>query len=156
MDPRRAIVVGAATALTLSGIRRSGALEAALLGTAAGILFDLVSALTKGAVEILQDDGIGGMLSDWHVYALLALGFAGMTLTQMALGTGVLPPAVATTSIFNPALSVVLGLTLFDESVHDTAVGSIAALLALLAMFGGVAVLALGQRKPGAGEEPRG
>ena len=97
-----------AAALARGGLRRSGAMRAALLGTAAGLLFGLVSALTKGTVEILADEGLA-VLGDWHVYALAALGFAGMTLTQMALQTGVLPPAVATTSLVNPATSVVLG-----------------------------------------------
>ena len=136
------VVAGVSAALTVAGLARSGAMRAALLGTAAGLLFGLVSALTKPAVEILEDDGVVEMLSDWHPYALLAAGFCGMTLTQMSLGTGVLPPAVATSSIFNPALSVLLGLTLFEESIHKDALDSTLAVLALVAMFAGVAVLA--------------
>jgi drug/metabolite transporter (DMT)-like permease len=141
------VLIGAAAALASAGFSRSGAMRAALLGTAAGFLFGLVSALTKGAVEVLEDDGIG-MFADWHIYALTVIGFAGMTLTQMALGTGVLPPAVATSSIFNPAASIVLGLTLFEESIHRDALDSTLAILALLATFGGIAVLALGQGRP--------
>ena len=130
-----------AAALARGGLRRSGAMRAALLGTAAGLLFGLVSALTKGTVEILADEGLA-VLGDWHVYALAALGFAGMTLTQMALQTGLLPPAVATTSLVNPATSVVLGVVLFDERMHRSATGSLVATLALLVMFAGVAALA--------------
>ena len=107
----------------VGGARRgSGALRAALLGTASGLLFGLVSALTKGAVEVFQDDG-AEVLVNWHLYALIAIGFAGMTITQLSLQTGILPPAVATSSIFNPAASVVLGLTLFDEQVHHSTAG---------------------------------
>jgi drug/metabolite transporter (DMT)-like permease len=141
-----AVVVGIATALVLAGLARAGALRAALLGTASGLLFGLVSALTKGAVEVLQDDG-ADVLLNWHLYALLVVGFAGMTITQLALQTGILPPAVATSSIFNPAASVVLGLTLFEEQVHHSTLGRIGAVLALLAMFGGIAALALGRRQ---------
>jgi drug/metabolite transporter (DMT)-like permease len=140
-------LVGVATALALAGFRATGALRAALLGTAAGLLFGLVSALTKGAVEVLSDEG-WGVFADWHIYALVAVGFCGMTLTQMALGTGILPPAVATSSIFNPAASVLLGIVLFDEGIHKDALETSLAVLALLAMFAGVAVLALGQREP--------
>jgi drug/metabolite transporter (DMT)-like permease len=140
-----AVVVGLATGLSAAGLTRSGALRAALLGTASGLLFGLVSALTKGAVEVLQDDG-AGVLANWHLYALIVVGFAGMTLTQLSLQTGILPPAVATSSIFNPAASVVLGLTLFQEQVHHSTAGRIGAVLALLVMFGGIAVLALGKR----------
>ena len=140
-----AVVVGLAAGLSAAGLTRSGALRAALLGTASGLLFGLVSALTKGAVEVLQDDG-AGVLTNWHLYALIVVGFAGMTITQLSLQTGILPPAVATSSIFNPAASVVLGLTLFEEQVHHSTAGRIGAVLALLVMFGGIAVLALGKR----------
>ena len=140
------VLIGVAAALASAGFARSGAMRAALLGTAAGLLFGLVSALTKGAVEVLEADGLG-VFADWQIYALTAVGFAGMTLTQMALGTGVLPPAVATSSIFNPAASVLLGIVLFEEAIHRSALESTMAVLALLAMFGGIAVLALGERR---------
>ena len=141
-----AVVIGIAAGLTVAGLARAGALRAAFLGTASGLLFGLVSALTKGAVEVLQDDGVG-VLANWHLYALIVVGFAGMTITQLSLGTGILPPAVATSSIFNPAVSVVLGLTLFEERVHHSTAGRIGAVLALLAMFAGIAALALSKRE---------
>jgi drug/metabolite transporter (DMT)-like permease len=141
-----AVVIGVAAGLTVAGLARAGALRAAFLGTASGLLFGLVSALTKGAVEVLQDDGVG-VLANWHLYALIVVGFAGMTITQLSLGTGILPPAVATSSIFNPAVSVVLGLTLFEEQVHHSTAGRIGAVLALLAMFAGIAALALSKRE---------
>ncbi len=117
-----AVLIGIATALVVAGLGRAGALRAALLGTASGLLFGLVSALTKGAVEVFQDDG-AEVLLNWHLYALISVGFAGMTITQLSLQTGILPPAVATSSIFNPAASVVLGLTLFEEQVHHSTGG---------------------------------
>jgi drug/metabolite transporter (DMT)-like permease len=141
-----AVVIGVAAGLTVAGLARAGALRAAFLGTASGLLFGLVSALTKGAVEVLQDDGVG-VLANWHLYALIVVGFAGMTITQLSLGTGILPPAVATSSIFNPAVSVVLGLTLFEEQVHHSTAGRVGAVLALLAMFAGIAALALSKRE---------
>jgi drug/metabolite transporter (DMT)-like permease len=141
-----AVLIGMSAGLVVAGLTRAGALRAALLGTAAGLLFGLVSALTKGAIEVLQDDGFG-VLGNWHVYALIAVGFAGMTVTQLSLQAGVLPPAVATSSIFNPAASVVIGLTLFEEQVHHSTAGRIGAVVALLAMFGGIAALALGRRE---------
>jgi len=146
-------VVAVVVALTLGGLSREGALRAALLGTAAGLLFGLVSALTKGAIEVLEDDGLG-VLANWHLYAILVAGAAGMTLTQLSLGTGALAPAVATSSIFNPALSVLLGLTLFEEAIHKDALESTAAALALVAMFAGVAALAAGQREGEGSRQP--
>ena len=143
-------VIGVAAALTVAGLSRGGAIRAALLGTAAGLLFGLVSALTKETVELLDQEGLG-VFGEWQVYALGAVGFCGMTLTQMALQTGILPPAIATSSIFNPALSVLLGLTLFEESIHQDALDSALAVVSLLVMFGGVAALALGRREEATG-----
>jgi drug/metabolite transporter (DMT)-like permease len=136
-------VMAAVVALVVAARKRTGALKAALLGTGAGLTFGLVSCLTKEVVEVFEDDGVVAIFEDWQLYAILALGFVGMTVTQQGLQTGVLPPEVATSSIFNPAISVVLGLILFEESIHRDAVDSVAAVLALLAMFAGVAVLAL-------------
>jgi drug/metabolite transporter (DMT)-like permease len=141
-----AVVGGLSAGLVVAGLTRAGALRAALLGMASGLLFGLVSALTKGAVEVFQDDG-AEVLLNWHLYALIAIGFGGMTITQLSLQTGILPPAVATSSIFNPAAAVVLGLTLFDEQVHHSTGGRIGAAIALLAMFGGIAALAFGRRE---------
>jgi drug/metabolite transporter (DMT)-like permease len=140
------VILSAAAALALAARGRTGAQRAAMLGTAAGLVFGLLSGLTKGAVELLEAEGFPALLGDWHLYAILGLGYVGMTLTQMSLAAGVLPPAVATTSIFNPAVGIVLGLALFDESIHRSALDSVAAALALLAMFGGVAVLAMGSQ----------
>ena len=145
-------VLGAVAGLVIAGRKRTGALKAALLGTGAGLAFGLVSCLTKEVVEVFEDDGVVAMFEDWQLYAIVALGFVGMTVTQQGLQTGVLPPEVATSSIFNPALSVVLGLVLFDEAIHRDVVDSVAAVLALVAMFAGVAVLALSPPQPRADE----
>jgi hypothetical protein len=71
-----AVVIGLATALLLTGLSRVGALRAALLGTASGLLFGIVSALTKGAVEVFQDDGLK-VLANWHLYALIVVASRG-------------------------------------------------------------------------------
>ena len=115
--------------------------RAALLGIATGVLFALSAALTKAVVDEL-DDGIFEIFVGWHLYALVVVGYASMTLNQLALNTGALAPAVATSMAFDPIASVVLGVTLLDESLHETALGSVATLAALAAALAGMAVLA--------------
>jgi drug/metabolite transporter (DMT)-like permease len=144
------IVLGAVALLTVAGMARHGAIRAALVGTAAGLTFGLLSGLTKEVVEVVEDGGLE-VLGDWQLYAILGLGAIGMTLTQLSLQAGVLPPSIATSAIFNPALGILLGLILFDESIHRDAFDSIAAGLSLAAMFAGVALLAL---RPGQEPEP--
>jgi threonine/homoserine efflux transporter RhtA len=43
---------------------------------------------------------------------------------------------------FDPITSVVLGVTLLQESLHETAVGSVATIAALVAALAGMAILA--------------
>jgi hypothetical protein len=97
------------------------------------------------------DDWILHLVLDWHLYALLAVGYTSMTLSEVSLQIGVLAPAIATASIFDPITSVALGVTLFEESLHDDAAGVAASIVALAVMFAGLAVLA---RSEGARHKP--
>src|SRR6185312_12397317 len=108
--------------------------RAALLGIATGVLFALSAALTKAVVDEL-DDGIFSIFTTWHLYGLAGIGYASMTLNQLALNTGALAPAVATSMAFDPITSVILGVTLLNESLHTTPLdlfGTVAALAAAL------------------------
>jgi drug/metabolite transporter (DMT)-like permease len=121
--------------------------RAAMLGTATGVLFALSAALTKVVVDELGD-GVLEVLTDWHLYALVAVGYASMTLNQMALNTGSLAPAVATSLAFDPITSVVLGVTLLNESLHTTPLEGVGTAAALAAALAGMTILARSQSQP--------
>jgi drug/metabolite transporter (DMT)-like permease len=134
---------------------RPPTVKAAMLGTATGILFALTAALTKAAADKI-DDGVIEIFIHWHVYALVVVGYISMTLNQVALGTGALAPAIATCLAIDPIVSVVIGTTLFQESLHETPLGVVATVLSLLVALGAIAVLARSQEggaatKPGSG-----
>jgi drug/metabolite transporter (DMT)-like permease len=114
--------------------------RAALLGIGAGILFGLCAALTKAVADQLADDPVG-VLVHWQLYALIALGYVSVTLSQLALSTGVLAPAIATSMAFDPIASVVLGVTLLEESIHESPLGVVATAFALVAALVGIAIL---------------
>ncbi|HEU4658847.1 MAG TPA: DMT family transporter [Capillimicrobium sp.] len=139
------LIAGAALAaivvpLVLAARRLGPAPRAATLGIATGILFSLSAALTIPVTDRLSD-GILEPLADWHLYALIAVGYASMTLNQMALGTGALAPAVATSMALDPITSVVLGTTLLQETLHESAIGTAGTLAALAAALAGLVVL---------------
>jgi drug/metabolite transporter (DMT)-like permease len=141
--------------LVLLARRLSPAHKAALLGTAAGILFALSAALTKAVTDQLGD-GVLELVTNWQVYALIAVGYVSLTLSQLALSTGALAPAVSTSMAFDPIVSVVLGVTLFEESIHEDALGVVVTMLALAAALAGMVILATGENgppaaKPGSG-----
>lgn len=130
--------------LVLLGRRGPAPRRAALLGVATGILFALSAALTKAVVDEL-DNGLLDVIAGWHLYALLAVGYASMTLNQLALNTGALAPAVATSMAFDPIVSVVLGATLLRESLDAGAPEIAATVLSLAAAVAGMAILARSQ-----------
>jgi drug/metabolite transporter (DMT)-like permease len=139
-------VICAALALAARG--RPPARRAGLIGAAAGILFGLSAALTKATVERV-DEGVLEVLLDWHLYALIVVGYASMSLSQSSLQTGALAPSVATQMSLDPIVSLLLGIFAFDETVHEDAAGLIAALAAFAVMIVGIVTLAAAEQETG-------
>jgi drug/metabolite transporter (DMT)-like permease len=140
-----AIATVACGALVAAGRGRPAAPRAALIGSAAGILFGLSAALTKATVEEL-DDGVVAVFRDWHLYALVVVGYVSMTLSQRSLQAGALAPAAATQMALDPVTSLLLGTLAFDETIHDTTAGLIAALAGVVVMIAGIVYLAAAQQ----------
>ncbi len=136
-----AVCVGIAGLLFVLARGRSPAVRAGLLGTAAGILFGLTAALTKTTVARF-DEGVLEVVLDWHLYALIVLSVAAVWLQQAALQTGALAAAVASTMAFDPLSSIPLGIIVFDEQLHETALGIAVSLLALAVTLLGLVLLA--------------
>ena len=141
--------------LTFIGVRLRPSAKAATLGTAAGILFALTAALTKVTADQF-DEGLLEIFVHWHLYALIAVGYISMTLNQLALSTGVLAPAIATSIATDPIVSVIIGTTLLQESLHETPLGVVGTVISLLVALGAITILARSQEggaatKPGSG-----
>jgi drug/metabolite transporter (DMT)-like permease len=115
---------------------------AAVYGSVAGILFGLSAALTKPTVELLHE-GVGTMLSHWECYALAVAGVLGFVLQQVSLGTGRLAPSVATVSVVNPVVGVLLGILIFDERFSRPTWHVVVAIISLLVALGGAVLISL-------------
>jgi drug/metabolite transporter (DMT)-like permease len=148
-----AIVVLSAICAVLLVVGRNGTptAVAAVYGTVAGILFGLSAALTKPTVELLHE-GVGVMLSHWQCYALAIAGVLGFVLQQVSLGTGRLAPSVATVSVANPIVGVLLGIAIFDERFSRPTWHVVVAILSLLLALGGAVLISLSSQS---GPEPR-
>jgi drug/metabolite transporter (DMT)-like permease len=127
--------------LALAARHRRGPRRAALLGAAAGILFALSAALTKAVADELHR-GLLHVLGSWEPYALLAVGYVSMTFNQLALNTGALAATLATSTALDPITSVVIGLTLFQESSGAGAGQVLGTVVALAAALTGIVILA--------------
>src|SRR6478736_5109259 len=113
-----AIAIGLLSLLSalLLAFGSSGGLsmKAAVYGTVAGVLFGLSSGLTKPTLDYLHQS-VGAMLSHWECYALAVAGVLGFVLQQVSLGTGRLAPSVATVSVANPLVGILIGVIVLDE-----------------------------------------
>jgi drug/metabolite transporter (DMT)-like permease len=135
-----AILVAVCVALLAVGGRGGLSIKAAVYGTVAGILFGLSAALTKPTLEFLHA-GIDELLANWEPYALAIAGVLGFVLQQVSLGTGRLAPSVATVSVANPVVGILLGVALFDERLGRPAWHVVLALVGLgLALVGAVVI----------------
>ena len=137
------VVVGALCAVLMVGASRSGGglRKAAFIGVVSGVLFGLSACLTKPTLETLHDSGISGVLTTWELYGLAFAGIAAFVLQQVSLAEGFLATSVATVSVSNPIVSVIIGILLFDERLQDPAWHKLVAFAGLgLAAVGAIAI----------------
>ena len=134
-------VLGLVCAVLLLFAGRGGlTMRAAVYGTIAGILFGLSASLTKPALTYLHA-GLGELFTHWEPYALAITGVLGFVLQQVSLGTGRLAPSVATVSVANPVVGILLGTLLLQERLSRPAWHVLVACLGLgLALLGAVAI----------------
>jgi drug/metabolite transporter (DMT)-like permease len=136
------VIAMACAALLVFANRGSVSMRAALLGTVAGMLYGLSATLMKPVVESWHADGLGDVLAGWEFWVWAAAGIVGFLFQQLSLSTGRLVPSVATVSVANPVVSVLLGALVLQERLDKNppwhAVVAVGALG--LALFGAVVI----------------
>jgi drug/metabolite transporter (DMT)-like permease len=138
------VLMAVSAALVVFGRRGRPTIKAAVYGTVAGILFGLSASLTKPTLEFLHA-GLGELVSHWEPYALAVAGLLGFALQQVSLATGKLAPSVATVSVANPVVSILLGIILLDERLSRPAWHVLVACVGLALALLGAVVIALRQ-----------
>jgi hypothetical protein len=115
------LVIAALSCALLLFARRGGpAVQAGVLGATAGILYGLSATLMKPVVETLHADGAGAVLEGWELWVMAVAGIVGFYLQQLSLATGKLVTSVATVSVANPVVSVMLGALVLQERLDKT------------------------------------
>lgn len=137
------LVLGALCAGLLLFARRGGpGVKAGVLGATAGILYGISATLMKPVVENLHENGFTAVLESWELWVMAVTGIVGFYIQQLSLATGRLVTSVATVSVVNPVVSVMLGALVLQERLDQTpqwhAVVAIGALGA--ALFGAILV----------------
>ena len=130
-----------ALVLARFGARRDGAVRALAYGAGAGLGYGLATAVTKVFTDILGG-GVLALLGSWETYVMIAAGAAGLALNQSALRTGALAPAMAATNVMTLLASIVLGFTVFGESIQHSGGHLVVVLVGLALTLLGIALLA--------------
>jgi drug/metabolite transporter (DMT)-like permease len=148
-----AVIAALCVGLLLYGGRGGLAAKAAGYGAAAGILFGLSAALTKPTLGFLHE-GVDELLSHWEPYALAVAGILGFVLQQVSLGTGRLAPSVATVSVANPVVGILLGVILLDERLNRPAWHVVVACIGLAGALAGAVAISLARQPEAEPESP--
>ena len=122
------------------------AVRAAALGVSAGLFFGLSALFAKPVINDLKVS-IGDAAGDWRTWALLGFGFIAFLIQQLSLATGQLAPAMAAVSVSNPAVSVVLGIIVFEERLTRPGWHVGVAIAALLCALAGAVIITLATRE---------
>ncbi|MFD4511260.1 DMT family transporter [Streptomyces sp. NPDC058457] len=117
--PVLAFTLGAiAVAVLLVRSSSSPLFRAAALASGAAIGNALTAALMKSATGRLADGGLTAFLTTWQTYGFAVTGIAALMLLENALQAGPLVASQPALTIGDAAVSLLLGVALFDESVR--------------------------------------
>ncbi|HET9974169.1 MAG TPA: DMT family transporter, partial [Streptosporangiaceae bacterium] len=79
--------------------------------------FGMTAALMKGMTSAYSR-GIGGVMTSWQLYAMVAAGIAAMFLLQSAMNAGRLVAAQPGLTLTDPVVSILWGVLVFREQVR--------------------------------------
>lgn len=101
--------------------RRSSTRKALLLGTAAGVFYGVLAALTKTLVDVFDHSGVlaalGVILGSWQLWALVAVSVAGTVVQQSAFQAGPLSASMPAVTVAEPIVAVALGLAVYGDTL---------------------------------------
>ena len=136
------------------GRRRKGAARALFFGAAAGVGFALQAAVTK-EFDTVVGQGLSAIFSSWTIYVLVLSAMVGFVLQQSALKTGILAPAMASSNAVTLFGSVVLGVSVFGETMSSGGGRLVPAVIGLAVALVGIVLLAGAKPPQSSGGMPR-
>jgi drug/metabolite transporter (DMT)-like permease len=95
------------------------AVQAALLGVAAGLGYGLTAAFTKGFADLYSAGGLSAIFESWQLYATIAAGLTSLWLLQNAYNAGTLAAAQPGITLVDPVVSTCWGVLVFGENVRE-------------------------------------
>jgi hypothetical protein len=102
------------TACLVIARRVGGNAAATALGVSAGVALADSASLIKVCTDIAARD-VNTLVTGWQLYALAAVGAAAVLLGQLAYRAGPMVASLPAANTVNPVVSVIIGVTVFDE-----------------------------------------
>jgi drug/metabolite transporter (DMT)-like permease len=142
------VMIGLALLFTAYAKRSRLTSAPVLLSLAAGLLYGVQDALTRVSGQRFSDSGLGGLLTGWQPYAVLALGVSGLVLVQSAFETAPLRMSLPALTAAQPIAGIVCGVGFLGDRLRaDTAALAWEA-TGLAAVVAGIVLLGLHPAMP--------
>ena len=135
-----AVALVAAAAVIAARVTH-GPARAGLLALASGAVFGTCAALNLSVTRLLGTVRIGHILGHWQLWALIALGTAGLVLSSSAFQAGSLSASLPVIDTAEPVSAVLLGTLVFDEHLASSPAGLSLQLAGSAAAVAGIIVL---------------
>lgn len=134
-------VVGALVAFALLVGRRLGDTpKASTFALAGAATLGTQSAVFASTIALLRQEGFG-LMTHWQPYVLIVLSIGGLLLIQSAYQAGPLAASLPVVNGVEPVAAVVLGLTLFGESIASGTLRYLGMGVGIIAILAGIVVL---------------
>jgi drug/metabolite transporter (DMT)-like permease len=151
------LVTGVCTLIPIAvlvAVSRStgGALRAGLMAAAGGIFYGLAAALTKVTAQEFHTGIVHTLTNTWEPYALVICAVVAMVVVQSAFQAGPLRWSLPTLTVVDPVVSVVIGALALGERISTVGAAPALEILGLVAMAGGVFLVARSPLMVGAEE----
>ncbi|WP_405431631.1 DMT family transporter [Micromonospora sp. NBC_00617] len=125
------------TICVVAAHRLTGAAQGAVLGTASGLAYSLAAALVKDLTGRYHGNLIDTLLS-WTSLALVSVAAIGLLLNQTAFQHGRLAAPLTALTLTDPITSVVIGITVFRETLTTSPIRVTGLVLAAITTAVGV------------------
>jgi hypothetical protein len=136
------LTAGGVVLVCFAGSRfATGTVRAVLFAVASGVLFGVAAALTKSAVDLLGR-GFVPFATGWEIYALAVVSLSGTALQQAAYHTGDLQASLPTTTVLEPVVAGLIGVTLLHERIRADGAEWVLIVFTVVLMTAATAVLA--------------
>lgn len=117
-------------------------MRAILAGIAASCAYASNAAFTKLTLNTFANGGFLAVITNWPVYALVISGLISIYLMLNAYGSGPLAISQPIMEVFEPAIAVAIGISIFGDS-YNTSIFSLGmSSLFIIVLVGGIVTLA--------------